>query len=156
MFEKHLWKSDILLVKSIFLEVLEALGNEQCNSFVEHHVKVSWILIVDFDLPLLTRIPYVKPNHLGVIKDFQNDKYPEYFPSDFEFLLLFSPLSGNLTKWSSTLKQFVGNLSTKCLSVFDHLMGLALKGLNSRLNLIYFANSRRSTVEEWQNFPDPN
>ena len=28
-------------------------------------------------------------------------------------------------------------------------MGLALKGLNSRLALIYFANSRRSTVEEY-------
>ena len=28
------------------------------------------------------------------------------------------------------LKQFVGNLPTNCLSVFDHFVGLALKGLS--------------------------
>ena len=35
-----------------------------------------------------------------------------------------NPLSTNPTKWSNTLKQFVGNLSTNCLSVFDHFVGL--------------------------------
>ena len=40
-----------------------------------------------------------------------------------------NPLSVNFTKWSNTLKQFVGNLPTNCLSVFDHFVGLALKGL---------------------------
>ena len=40
-----------------------------------------------------------------------------------------NPLSANPTKWSNTLKQFVGNLPTNCLSVFDHFLGLALKGL---------------------------
>ena len=39
------------------------------------------------------------------------------------------PLSGNPTKWSNTLKQIVGNFLTNCLSVFDHFVGLALKGL---------------------------
>ena len=38
-------------------------------------------------------------------------------------------LSAIITKWSNTLKQFVGNLLTNCLSVFDHFAGLALKGL---------------------------
>ena len=38
-------------------------------------------------------------------------------------------LSANPTKWSNTLKQFVGILPTNCLSVFDHLVKLALKGL---------------------------
>ena len=38
-------------------------------------------------------------------------------------------LSANFTKWSNTLKQFVGNLPTNCLSVFDHFVGLAVKGL---------------------------
>ena len=38
-------------------------------------------------------------------------------------------LSANPTKWSSTPKQFVGNLPSNCLSVFDHFVGLALKGL---------------------------
>ena len=36
----------------------------------------------------------------------------------------------NPTKWSIILKQFVGNLPTNCLSVFDHFVGLALKELN--------------------------
>ena len=49
-----------------------------------------------------------------------------------ESLQLFNPLSTNPTKWSNTLKQFVGNLPTNCLSVFDHFMNLALKGLNLR------------------------
>ena len=38
-------------------------------------------------------------------------------------------LSASPTKWSNTLKQFVGNLPTNCLSVFDHFVKLALKGL---------------------------
>ena len=42
-----------------------------------------------------------------------------------------NPLSANPKKWSNTLKQFVGNLPTNCLSVFDHFMNLALKGLIS-------------------------
>ena len=41
----------------------------------------------------------------------------------------FNSLSANPTKWSNTLKQFVGNLPTNCLSVFDHFVILALKGL---------------------------
>ena len=51
--------------------------------------------------------------------------------------LQFNPLSANFTKWSNTLKQFVGKLPTNCLSVFDHFVGLALKGLRKRpiLNL---------------------
>ena len=38
-------------------------------------------------------------------------------------------LSTNFSKWSNTLKQFVGNLPTNCLSVFGHLVGLAFKWL---------------------------
>ena len=41
----------------------------------------------------------------------------------------FNPLSANFSKWSNTLKQFVGKLQTNCLSVFGHFVGLALKGL---------------------------
>ena len=36
------------------------------------------------------------------------------------------PLSANPTKWSNTLKKFVGNFPTNCLSVFDHFVKLAL------------------------------
>ena len=42
----------------------------------------------------------------------------------------FNPLSAKPTKFSNTLKQFVGNLPTNCLSVFDHFVKLALKGLH--------------------------
>ena len=35
------------------------------------------------------------------------------------------------TKWSNTLKQFVTKLPSNCLSVFDHFVGLALKGLSN-------------------------
>ena len=53
----------------------------------------------------------------------------------------FNPLSANPTKWSNTFKQFVGKLSTNCLSVFDHFVKLALKGLIVLLqNLYMFAN----------------
>ena len=40
-----------------------------------------------------------------------------------------NPLSANFTEWSNTLKRFVGKLPTNCFSVFDHFVGLALKGL---------------------------
>ena len=39
--------------------------------------------------------------------------------------LMIKPLGANFTKWSNTLKQFIGK------SVFDHFVGLALKGSNS-------------------------
>ena len=49
------------------------------------------------------------------------------------------PLRANPTKWSNTLKQFVGNLPTNCLSVFDHFVKLALKELiNAKINAITY------------------
>ena len=50
---------------------------------------------------------------------------------------IFNPLSANSTKWSNTLKQFVGKLPTNCLSVFDHFVELALKGLKR----LYFSRA---------------
>ena len=67
------------------------------------------------------------------------------FSEDFENNY-FNPLSANPEKWSNTLKQIVGNLPTICLSVFDHFMILALKGLKNtyvRMPLkiqLYFSN----------------
>ena len=54
-----------------------------------------------------------------------------------------SPLSANPTKWSNTLKQFVVNLPTNCLSVFGHFVGLALKGLVRDLLHNYLATERK-------------
>ena len=43
--------------------------------------------------------------------------------------LYFNPLNANLTKWSNKLKQIVSKLPTNYLNVFDHIVGLAPKGL---------------------------
>ena len=78
---------------------------------------------------LLTLKKKISVGHIGFIwrlKDFEN-KY---------LYLSFHPLSANLTKWSHTLKQFVGNLPRNCLSVFDHFVGLALQGLKVKEILI--------------------
>ena len=55
-------------------------------------------------------------------------------PSDID------PLRANPTKWPNTLKQFVGNLPTNCLSVFGHFVNFALKGLKV---VEYFNNSQK-------------
>ena len=62
---------------------------------------------------------------------------------------IINPLSVNPTKWSNTLKQFVSKLPMNCLSVFDHIVKLALKGhLKSpkgkfffKFSLLSFSNS---------------
>ena len=53
----------------------------------------------------------------------------------------FNPLSAKSLKWSNTLKQFVGKLPANCLNVFDHFVGLVLKGLKLcySSHLFYFA-----------------
>ena len=71
----------------------------------------------------------------SVFKDF----FLNYFSKTFFVSTLFlqtkmgkltNPLSTNPTKWSNTLKQFVDNLPTNCLSVFDHFVTSALEGLS--------------------------
>ena len=42
-----------------------------------------------------------------------------------------NPLSTNFTKWSNTLKQFIGKLPTNCLRVSDHVVELAFKGVSN-------------------------
>ena len=54
-----------------------------------------------------------------------------------------NPLSANATKWSNTLKQFVGKLPMNYLSLFDHFVGLALKGL---IELIHYLVEPPSSV----------
>ena len=53
-------------------------------------------------------------------------------------LATINPLNANPTKWSNTLKQFVGKLPTNCLSAFDHFVGLALKGLTTESSRYLF------------------
>ena len=59
--------------------------------------------------------------------------------------LAINPLSANPTKWSNTLKQFVGKFPTNCLSVFDHFVKLALKGLSSEM----YYNYNKSRINPW-------
>ena len=44
-------------------------------------------------------------------------------------MILCNSLSASPTKWSNTLKQFVGKMPANCLSMFDHFVWLTLKGL---------------------------
>ena len=53
------------------------------------------------------------------------------------FVKLVNPLSANQTKWSTILKQFVGNMSTNCLIMFDHFVGLAPKGLMAKSRSLF-------------------
>ena len=63
---------------------------------------------------------------------FSSDLIPAWIQRVLKLKLIatLNPLSANPTKLSNTLKQFVGKLPTNCLSVLDHFVGLALKGLN--------------------------
>ena len=47
-----------------------------------------------------------------------------------------NPLNAKFTKWSNTLKHFFNQLPENFLSVFDHFVGLVLKGLIVAHNLI--------------------
>ena len=82
----------------------------------------SFFLITSGRLLLFT---ILEPN-------FQSDFYNQSAQTKYLLLeITFNHLSANFTKWSNTLKQFVGNFPKNCLSVFDHFVGLALQRLNN-------------------------
>ena len=63
-------------------------------------------------------------------------------------------LKAPIPKNGQTLKQFFGNLSTNCVSVFDHFVKLALKGLKTII-MFYFlpqelAQKTLNTFAEWK------
>ena len=73
----------------------------------------------------------------SILLDDQNKNAAKYLKHSLNILIQLwihlpnlNALSANLAKWSNTLKQFVGNLPTNYLSVFDYFEGLTLKGLN--------------------------
>ena len=57
--------------------------------------------------------------------------YPSIFLITFHSGMFINSVNANPTKWSNILKQFVGNLPTNCLSVFDHLVRSALQRVKS-------------------------
>ena len=65
-------------------------------------------------------------------KIIEEPKNGNLIQSTDEAQALVNPLSANLTKWSDTLKKFVGKLPTNCLNAFDHFVELALKGLMTK------------------------
>ena len=74
-------------------------------------------------------------------QNIRHDKKLRRYSADIPVFLL-NPLSANLTKWSNTLKQFYGKLPKNCLSVFDHFLGLALKGLTTQGILLFLTALR--------------
>ena len=87
------------------------------------------------------------------IKLYCVNKIKSYTNIWHHILSSFNPLSANFTKWSNTLKQFVGKLPTNCLSVFDHFVGLALKGLK-RTDIEYYASAFHliEVIFSWNSF----
>ena len=87
------------------------------------------------------------------IKLYCVNKIKSYTNIWHHILSSFNPLSANFTKWSNTLKQFVGKLPTNCLSVFDHFVGLALKGLK-RIDIEYYASAFHliEVIFSWNSF----
>ena len=68
------------------------------------------------------------------LKSFHTNKKIDKLKKTYKQMTI-NPLSAKFTKWSNTLKQFVGKLPTNCLSVFDHFSGLAFKRL--KINSIF-------------------
>ena len=56
-----------------------------------------------------------------------------------------NPLSVNFTKWLNTLKQFVGKLPANFLNMFDHFVGLALKGLKTMIRRSYVSSFKKTS-----------
>ena len=73
---------------------------------------------LDFGEPLIFPI--------GGQKIFERNEKLHYHSIKYNYS---NPLSANPTKWSNTLKQFVGKSRRNCLRVLGHFVGLALKGL---------------------------
>ena len=63
--------------------------------------------------------------------------FDQNYSSNQRKLHYFNPLHANPKKRSNTLKQFVGNFTTNCLSVFGHFAGLAPKDFKFNLGLFW-------------------
>ena len=72
------------------------------------------------------------------LQDCKITSLPLQFCTAEYLFFFFNPLIANFTKWSNTLKQFVGKLPTNCLSVYAHFVGLALKGLTYAASMFQY------------------
>ena len=129
-----------------------------CRNRINTYTSLSWNSVVGsrFDV-LVLRSVYVYRLLLTVIllllfyryfhSFFRHLKFEVTFFINFAIVwcdftniihIITNSLSTSFTKWSNTLKQFVGKLPTNCLCVFDYFVGLARKGL------IYITNITQS------------
>ena len=81
-----------------------------------HNERVLWFHHCQYVTVSIGKRVFSKTTHMIFLKLFMK-------------LGCLNPLSTIFTKWSNTLKQFVSNLPTNCMSVFDHFVGFVLKGL---------------------------
>ena len=68
-------------------------------------------------------------------------------PDEDTYNNFFKSLSAKPTKWSNTLKQFVGKFPMNCLSVFDHFVKLVLKGLSPFLEYEILASVKLKCIQ---------
>ena len=96
---------------------------EECYSR-QFRYGISFLSLSISDIPHLNKLIsfYIYRNNV------QHNNWWTKLEWSFFVFKFFNLLNANFTKWSNTLKQIVGNLPTNCLSVFDHFVGLALKG----------------------------
>ena len=136
---KNLGKSTILIPVLGIIPVLNK---------VTVCIENSWHFLSNaFEIKLISRIHETRKLCLEFkVRDFSfcekkiktlNWKSLKTFPLHF-VKNVFNPLSSNPTKWTSTLKQFVGKLPTNCLSVFDHFVKLELKGLRHKEIILHY------------------
>ena len=111
------------------------------------HELRMWIFVLG--VCCFSRIPekyYLSRSFLSHSLNYQWSWYDQLV-QDPVFLNELNPLCANRTKCPNTLKQFVGNLSTICLSVFDYFVILALKGLR----FCVFSNYKETVTGTIQN-----
>ena len=117
MFSSWLWASKWWLGNQCFLE--KDFQKHPWCFYVVFFINFEHVSIIILVFPLLTFIWWSSSIWVQVYVSSGVEKSLEW---------KVNPLRANVTKWSNTLKQFVQ--PTNCLSVFDHLVGLVLKGLN--------------------------
>ena len=109
----------VLWTSIVTLNDIQSRALTQRKNTPHSWMKAILILIKVFQLKLFKILRIVR-----IVFGFSS------FEENRVFWPVINPLSANPTKWSNTLKQFVGNLPTNCLSVFDHFVILAVKGLS--------------------------
>ena len=117
-----------------------SLGNRMRTSNVKEMIFFAMLFVTGF-----IHTPFIRGRNKTIIESFMWLSLLLTYKPQHISLLIFDAssslrriryhqylnlLSATPRKWSNTLKQFFGNLQTNCLSVFDHFVILALKGLN--------------------------